>query len=177
MGAAAHRRACRIATRPSKEPPAVPASLEQAAATADRDGQALRLRATGLSYAAIGRQLGVNESTAHRAVERALRRTPREPAADVVALEADRLDQLYSRAVAVLAQAPDDMTRLHAIDRALRVMERRAKLLGLDAPVKVDHRIMDSVDAKLEALAAELGALDEPVMALDDEPAVALGDV
>ena len=50
----------------------------------------------------------------------------------------------------------DPGPRLAAIDRALRILERRARLLGLDAAVKVDARSSDSIDRQIERLAAEL---------------------
>ena len=46
--------------------------------------------------------------------------------------------------------------RLAAIDRCLKIMERRARLLGLDATAKADLRISDSLDSQIERLAAEL---------------------
>ena len=46
---------------------------------------------------------------------------------------------------------------LAAIDRLLRVQERRAKLLGLDAPAKSDVRVTDVLDEQIQQLAAELG--------------------
>lgn len=40
----------------------------------------------------------------------------------------------------------------------LACIDRRAKMLGLDAPVKVDARVRSELDAQIEALVAELGA-------------------
>ena len=34
----------------------------------------------------------------------------------------------------------------HAVDRVLKIMERRAKLLGLDAPAKVTQTTVDGKD-------------------------------
>jgi DNA-binding CsgD family transcriptional regulator len=39
----------------------------------------------------------------------------------------------------------------------LSCVDRRAKMLGLDAPVKVDARVRSELDAQIEALIAELG--------------------
>ena len=52
------------------------------------------------------------------------------------------------------------MPRLHAIDRILKVMERRARLLGLDAPAKTDVRVTDVLDEQIQQLAAELGFME-----------------
>lgn len=51
---------------------------------------------------------------------------------------------------------PDDGPVLQAIDRLLRIQERRARLLGLDAPVKRDLTLTDERTARIEALAEEL---------------------
>jgi hypothetical protein len=52
-----------------------------------------------------------------------------------VALQLHRLDRALGAAVSVMddqAQAAD--TRLRAVDRIIRIEDRRARLLGLDAP-------------------------------------------
>ncbi len=102
---------------------------------AARRAEALRLRAAGKSYAEIARALGVNESTAWRLVKKEFDRlnaATRETAHEVRRLELDRLDGLHE---ALWPSAKSGNTQ--AIFAALKVMERRAKLLGLDAPTKV----------------------------------------
>ncbi|MFE7129367.1 hypothetical protein ACFVIM_00710 [Streptomyces sp. NPDC057638] len=49
-------------------------------------------------------------------------------------LEADRLDRLFFVAYKKAVRDQD----LHAVDRTLRIMERRARLLGLDMPVRTE---------------------------------------
>lgn len=72
----------------------------------------------------------------------ALRKTLREPADEVRLLELERLDAL------TYALWPEAMQRnLGAIDRLLRVMERRDTLLGLDAPTKVAPTTPDGTQA------------------------------
>ena len=97
-----------------------------------REAQALELRRWGATYASIGEKLGISEVAALKAVERALIRLDieSEPAKLVIRKqEIDRLDAL-SRAIAPKLLVGD----LMAVDRALRIQERRAKLLALDAP-------------------------------------------
>lgn len=94
--------------------------------------QALALRKTGATYEQIAAHLGYsNRQSANRAVLRLLAAHEAENVADLRTLENMRLDDLLF-AVYKAAKSGD----LGAIDRALRIMERRAKLLGLDAPVK-----------------------------------------
>jgi len=50
-------------------------------------------------------------------------------------LELQRLDDLYLIAYRAIIDGYD----LAGIDRCLRIMERRSKLLGLDAAEKVEH--------------------------------------
>lgn|SRR5690242_2331270 len=99
------------------------------AAAAERALQALALRKEGASYEAIARQCGyASRSGAYQAVQRELRRMMQEPAEDVRQLELARLDDLY-RAMAPKALKGDTWS----VDRCLKIMERRAMLLGLDA--------------------------------------------
>jgi len=102
---------------------------------AARRGESMRLRAAGKSYAEIARALGVNESTAWRLVKKEFDRlnaATRETAHQVRQLELDRLDGLHE---ALWAKARSGDTQ--AIFAALRIMERRSKLLGLDSAMKV----------------------------------------
>lgn len=109
-------------------------SQTRAVQSHDRKLKALELRKAGYSYHRIGEALGCTKSQAHRDVGAALKLTLQEPADDVRALEAERLDDLLR------ALWPDARNGNHgAIDRALRIMERRAKLLGLDAPTRTEH--------------------------------------
>lgn len=101
---------------------------------AERRRQALDLRRTGATFRQIADTLGVTQSTAHKYVATEIDRlnaASREDAERVRTLEADRLDR------ALLSIWPQ-VTRgnFGAIDRMIRIMERRARLLGLDAPNK-----------------------------------------
>ncbi|MCF3101436.1 hypothetical protein IPZ58_07560 [Streptomyces roseoverticillatus] len=123
--------------------------------SARRDAEAAELRARGMSYRRIAAELGIDVHTAHDAVERALKAIVQEPAEKVRALELERLDLLYERAVQVLERRhvtvsqgrivregdqplQDDGPVLQAIDRLLKIQERRARLLGLDAATKAN---------------------------------------
>ena len=98
----------------------------------DRTSRALELRKSGATFAHIANELGyANESGAYKAVMRALKKTLQEPADEVRTLEVERLDSLLNGL----------WQRRHVpeiTDRILRIMERRAKLLGLDAPTRTE---------------------------------------
>jgi hypothetical protein len=101
----------------------------------DRAAHALELRIAGHSYRAIARALGVNERTAFHDVQDELARL--EP---VIKQKAERLRDLESRRLdrctTVLDAALEDGDP-RAVLASVRIMERRAKLLGLDAPLQV----------------------------------------
>ena len=103
----------------------------------ERAKKALELRKKGLRYEAIAQTLGYSSrGDAHKAVMKELNLLAKEcleEAAQVRDLELQRLDALYLKAWEAVEGGD-----LPAIDRCLRVQERRAKLLGLDAAEKVN---------------------------------------
>lgn len=99
---------------------------------AERQAQAMQLKLAGATYEEIATALGYSsKQAAWRSVQRAREDMLRDPAEELVKQEADRLDRLQ-RALWTDAIKGNQ----GAVDRVLRVMERRAKLLGLDAPLK-----------------------------------------
>lgn len=148
--------------------------------TAQRDREAAELRTQGHSYHEIAQRLGYkHRESARRAVARALVDAVREPADELRQMELIRLDSLWVEAVKVLHAAhvtvsngkvvtmtkdgeevpvADDAPVLQAIDRLLKIMERRSKLLGLDAPTKVEVMSLDRIDQAIAELERELGA-------------------
>ena len=130
---------------------------------AERRIQALDLRKAGATYQQIGRQLGYSEQRAHQIVTSELQRlnTERsEAATEVRRLELERLDAMLLGAWPRGKSGDPKMGQF-----CLAIMDRRARLLGLDAPTKVaptdpsgqnpyvSKSIHDLTDAELEALA------------------------
>jgi len=94
----------------------------------ERGQQALGLRKQGYTLEEIAHISGyADRSGAYRAVMRALKRLPPEPLEGSRTLELMRLDALW-RAVWPQAEQGD----LKAIQTALKIIERRSKLQGLD---------------------------------------------
>lgn len=121
------------------------ANREQEVKAYERQKEALSLRLVGLSYDAIAERLGfANRSGAFRAVQAALKKTLQEPADELRTLELERLDSML---LPMMAQAKKG--NQGAVDRVLRIMERRAKLLGLDAPTKQEIRVPDGVETRV----------------------------
>lgn len=97
---------------------------------AERRVKALALRKGGATYRAIADHLGVSHNAAHEYVAFGLAELAAQQqveAQELRVLEAARLDDLQA---GVWQQAR--MGNLKAVQTVLRIMERRARLLGLD---------------------------------------------
>jgi hypothetical protein len=115
--------------------------------------RALELRKAGAPYRQIARDLGVDVHTAHAdvAAELAdLRETAVGEATALRALELERLDGMTSGLwPQIRAGSP------LAVSAAVRVSERRSRLLGLDAPIVSKSELTGSLGLYAERLAAE----------------------
>lgn len=136
-----------------------------------REAEWLQLRRDGKSYEQIASGAGVTAQRVHQVVQRARKRAVVEISADMRKDEVARLDMLWIEAVRqlrmdhVLVQhgkiiegVTDEGAKLAALDRCIRIMERRAKTLGLDEPtkVRVETITTDDLDAKIAQLEAEV---------------------
>lgn len=137
----------------------------------EREREALDLRLNGASYRAIAEQQGCNVSTAHDRVQRGLERlVPVDKAEQLRQVEAERLDAVGARLLYALAKtardtedAPLDVDALTKVTTAyVGLAKRKAALLGLDVPVVQRFQITDEVDARIEALVAELSGQADP---------------
>ncbi|MFF4644978.1 hypothetical protein [Streptomyces sp. NPDC001389] len=133
------------------------ASKAQQAFTAERRAKAIRLKIDGASYTEIAEQLGYSSrGSACSDVRRALEKHVIEEGLAVEAwreLELARLDLLQK---AIWPEATEGNPR--AIETALKILDRRAKLLGLDSAIKLEVLTIDALDAQIQRLEAELGA-------------------
>lgn len=108
----------------------------ETAAAKIKAAKALELRMKGKTFEAIALEAGYNsKQAAYDAVKRSLDAITREPAESLVRLDLERLDVLWQIQY-LNAQGGD----VQAMAACMKIMERRAKLLGLDAPVKVDAK-------------------------------------
>lgn len=130
--------------------------------------EALKMRRRGMSYPDIADKLGIALTTAYRYVQTEMKRLDNERRAEaegVLAMELERLDRLLS---AVIDKA--EAGSLDHIDTVLRLSERRAKLLGLNAGIKHtvevdDKRALPDIEVykKTRALLERLAAAGHPV--------------
>ncbi len=128
---------------------------------AHREAEAMRLRARGRTFQEIADELGyANRAAAKNLIDRAYLKI-RLPAAEAYRVAMDeQLDELYSATMKVMEAKhlkvvagsvvfdpttggimEDDRPVLDAVRAALAVLERRAKLHGLDAPTRVQAEV------------------------------------
>jgi hypothetical protein len=121
----------------------------------EREVKALELRKAGLSYPQIGKALGVSQVAAYKIVMRVLQRYEaniQEETEDLREIELQRLDRMLN-AIEPKIRRGD----LKAIAVAVRISERRSRLLGLDLPQKMEHTSTPDAPVDLRLLSdAEL---------------------
>lgn len=117
---------------------------------------ALQLRIEGMTYAQIGEELGISMQAAHQSIKASLERVAadrRDLSRLVLDLELERTEFVL-RSLATRVEAGDH----NAANSYLRALERRAKLLGIDAPDKHEHSGLPAdptvIHARLGAIAA-----------------------
>jgi hypothetical protein len=100
-----------------------------------RQLEALELRRMGFSYVEIGARIGCSKSAAHRYVDEAMAEASEQVRGEANVIKAEEISRLDGM---LRGLWPTARKGNHgAVDRVLKIMERRARLLGLDAPVKV----------------------------------------
>ena len=133
------------------------------------------MKLAGLTYETIANELSIPYTTAYEAVERAMKAVPFEDADSLRKIELAHLEKAQARAISILEArhlalslkgeivmgengeyVTDDSVALKAIDSLVKVQTRRAKLLGLDAPTRVQALIgiitLDERKADIENL-------------------------
>lgn len=123
---------------------------------ATRRERVLELRAKGWTFDAIATEVGLNSRQAAHEDYRAALRTARAEhlpnLEDARAFDLERLERLARKAWEHI-----DAGDLKGIDSMLRIMDRRARLLGLDQPVKheISWEALDREIARLEQRLAD----------------------
>lgn len=111
---------------------------------AERRRRAFELRQMRWPYRKIAEELGISPSRAHVDVMAILDALlPVEDAEALRRQEADNLDRIEAVLLECMAKEPT----LAVVDRILAIQARRAKLLGLDAPTKVEGHVSHTIAA------------------------------
>lgn len=129
---------------------------------AEQERRILAMWIAGESPSSIADSVGLSESTVQRVRKAALQEAV--PARDAKAeelreLELQRLDELQAAHWAIATNPMLYAGGTHkSAGIVLSCIDRRAKMLGLDAPVRVDARVQGQLDAEIEQLIEQLEA-------------------
>jgi hypothetical protein len=147
-----------------------------------RDAEAARLKAKGMTLEQVAAELGLDKPNAENgpqraaaAIKRAMGEMARFANDEMRMMELRSLDELewlawqtMKTSHVVVSQGrvvfnedtgvpvTDDRYTLETIDRILKIKERRAKLMGLDAPIRREVITMDSIENEIKKLEDEL---------------------
>ena len=128
----------------------------------DKENAVLELRRSGETWERIALAVGyANASGAQKAYARVVTRVQRESVDEIRDLELDRLDRIQR---AYWKPAIVDLDK-RAAEVVLKVMDRRAKLLGLEAPTKVQAEVVNydgnyDYNEDIERIIGLLGSVD-----------------
>lgn len=117
----------------------------EAVKLAERRAQACEYRRRGHSYAEIATAMKCSTSTAFEYVVAAIKELHTEPAHLVVVQEVERCDQLMKTHYPKALKGDYDATIL-----CLRVMDQRARYLGLYAPTKIANTVSSPAGGPIE---------------------------
>ena len=133
--------------------------------TVDKEKKVLELRRGGLTFDLIAQRLGyASASGAHKAYMSACKRIVYEDVVEVRKSETDRLDIAQAAIWGDLTDTvnTDANTRAKLVMALMKIMERRARLLGLDMPTKAQVEVTtydrNTIDAEVERLVAILNS-------------------
>lgn len=107
----------------------------------EQSDTALRLRVSGATYEQIAQQLNVTRSRAYAIVSNAIATKEyetKELANEVRAIELERLNEMTLRLRNAIINEDPTEPQFQAYQTLLKVMERRSKMLGLDASTSVN---------------------------------------
>jgi hypothetical protein len=115
-----------------------------------RRQKALELRIAGNTYTEIMKQTKVNSRTVRDDIALMLKERDVVLIPQLRALEERRLDDALAAAYEVLTSHKGTELALKAVDRIVRAVSMRARLLGLDAPVELNVRTFEKTQADME---------------------------
>jgi transcriptional regulator with XRE-family HTH domain len=135
------------------------------AKTADEAERCFDLKAKGWSVRRIADEVGLSASTVQKRITDECSRRVSPRVEDYRAVQDRTLDLAQEFVQDIIENATDYELKLKAVNRLGRILERRARLHGLDAPVRVDTVVTQQpqTEAELEALLAAQDARNKPL--------------
>jgi len=137
----------------------------------EKENNVLALRAQSFTWRAIAEQVGyASGSGALKAYMRAVKRQQKEPVEAALYMELERLDEMQS-----VYWEPAIQGNMRAGEFILKIMDRRAKFLGLDAPTKIQAEVVNydggagSIDAEVDRIARIIDGLPDDSITITEQ--------
>ena len=138
--------------------PSTPAAIERL----ERDLKCVQLRRANMEWDAIAQQLGYSDAGhAYRRFMAVMKAYPREDVDSAREVELQRYNALLESVWPMcLDNDIDNKRQLWAIDRAQRLMDQRARLMGWNRPVRQEISVLteSTVDKAIKDLQVQLQA-------------------
>jgi hypothetical protein len=140
-----------------------------------KEAEVVKLRRGGLTWDLIAERIGyAHAASAQKAFERSLARVVADDVNAIRQLESERLDLAQSAIWGKVLQGDNT-----SIVTLVRIMERRAKLLGLDQPIRIQAEVISYDADDIRTRLAELIAgtyTNRPVDSAEETLAIAYGE-
>jgi hypothetical protein len=158
----------RLAHPPASKPPplitprvasgglAIPTN-QRTAEQAERRAQVVGLRRQRLSMAEIGKRMGISRQRAQQLYAQALAEIPAAQVEEHRAEELMLIDDAISDLLDLARDHDRPRTAVEAWNSIRGWAERKARLLGLDAPERHEYISLDAIDREIAKLNAQMG--------------------
>lgn len=133
----------------------------RAVVTAERRAKAVQMKIEGATWQQIADALGYShKGSAYTDVQRALEQNVIQQGLAVEAWRELELSRLDAMQLAIWPKAMDGDSR--AIETCLKILDQRAKYLGLNTAIKLEVLTVDALDAQIAKLESELARAGLP---------------
>jgi DNA-binding transcriptional regulator LsrR (DeoR family) len=124
---------------------------------AGRNGAIWQAYVRGSSQDSIAAKFGISQQRVSQVIREVRDSIPEETKAQIIAAEAELLRTVRVKVMDLIevTEGSEPKVFLDAVDRLIRVSERQARLLGLDAATKVEANVTADESAATIALAAD----------------------
>lgn len=132
---------------------ALPKISKKRLETEKRREQILQMKLYGLRHNQIAKKLGISEVAVSKHVQQAYKKLQNRNdglALELIMTEGLRLDRMHQSIWEAATKGGKT-----AIDQVLKIMERRAKLFGLDAPVKTAQTNIEGTETAWDKMTDE----------------------
>lgn len=137
-----------------------PPGSDQRLSAAERRAEVVRLRRSRLRFDEIGQTLGVTKERAWKIYQEALAAIPAQDVEEHRAEELMLIDDAIRGLLPIARDRQHTRTAVEAWSAIRGWAERKAKLLGLDAPDRHEIITIDAIDRELATLHAQLARAD-----------------